>query len=443
MKRLLSFVGLKSIREIALTDAVATIRQTVSIRPEWFERNPDKRNRRPVNRYGTVSMGKIYETDHESVMKAGLPTCISEEISDSNALIGDVWRMAVEKTIADFNAKKSQSLLSLPRYEQLWLVSERVCREESKKFSASEALMTFHEACRMELGSLNIQERRLHRLTISRPLKLHKTCKISAPPPWIKPKLHKRFMFSCHAKCPLIPSTLNPCRVCGYEVDLRSRKSFRRCRKCNKPAHSKCIEKLFVEPRLFACRAISRPLARDAEELRPKPVIPPKPTLESKRCLICGDDCGTDSPSRVTCVESGCEYGAHEVCAAVLCRLNGGLLVSTEFRCNNVTHYLKPSEVARYCDCSSESLSALREIIQTRGRINYKNYTPRRQRYENPDVKCPKCDEVIGIAEANHVESYCTAPGLGTPIPSRDYEFVESRIRRVRKFILLDSLNPP
>jgi hypothetical protein len=90
MKKLLEFVGLKSIREIALTDAVATVRQVSTIRSHWFCRDGGKRSRRKPIRYGCTADNNFNSNEHEAVVKAGLPKCISEEISSSKALIGDV-----------------------------------------------------------------------------------------------------------------------------------------------------------------------------------------------------------------------------------------------------------------------------------------------------------------------------------------------------------------
>ena len=136
-------------------------------------------------------------------------------------------------------------------------------------------------------------------------------------------------------------------------------------------------------------------------------------------------------------------HGAHESCAAALSKLNERLLNSLNFCCNDVNYYLKPDEVSKLLNSGVAELARLKTALKSRGRINYKLYTPRRKRYANPDVTCEKCGETIGITECNHNERYCTAPGLGTPIPTRDYEYIESRIRRARKFILLDSYNHP
>ena len=121
--------------------------------------------------------------------------------------------------------------------------------------------------------------------------------------------------------------------------------------------------------------------------------------------------------------------------------MNDDLLDFSNFRCNSVNYYLKQSEVRSFAN-GSLNVTDLRNILKQRGMVNTKLYTPRRKRYENPNIECKKCGETVGITEIGHMESYCTAPGLGTPVPTKDYEYIESRIRRARKFILLDSYNP-
>ena len=442
MKALLDMTGLKSIREIALTDAVSTIKQVASIRPEWFSRNPAKRKRKPVSRFGISSSKNSAVNEHEAVIKAEIPTCLSNDIFRLNPLIADIWRMACEKVICDFENKKNPvELKSVHKFDELWRVSEKVCRDENPNCSANEILMTYHEACRSFLGSSNIQERRLARLTVSRPLRPHKTCRVSAPPPWLKIKQHNRYSFNCSSKPPFVLCAVDPCQICGYSTDKLSPSSFRCCRSCKKPAHKSCLDQLFLVPSLFRCKSIVRPLGLNATELRPKPEIPAKPCLESSRCLICGSSCKPNDDDRVDCSVADCNYGAHEGCAAILACVNDDLLNCAEFRCNCVNYYLKPSEVSAFSS-GSVVLAELKRLLAQRGMVNTKLYSHRRKRYENPDVTCNKCGETVGITEVGHMESYCTAPGLGTPVPTKDYEYIESRIRRARKFILLDSYNP-
>ena len=95
MKVLLEMVGLKSLEEIAITDAIATIRQVQKIRPAWFIRDSSKRSRPRVNRLGIADSTKRIREDHEAVAaESNFPKLISEEIENSNALIGDICRLA-------------------------------------------------------------------------------------------------------------------------------------------------------------------------------------------------------------------------------------------------------------------------------------------------------------------------------------------------------------
>ena len=440
-RRLLEMVGLKTLREIAQTDAIATVKQVQSIRPEWFKDDDDKRSRQKTQFFGCKDTSQRKVT-HAAFEKLDFPTEISALVADSGALIGDVWRLACQKIIGDFERKKLViNVKSILKYEELWLVCERVCKSEDKNSRSSTILATYHEACREYLGSDNIQERRLAHLTVSRPLKPHATCSVSAPPPWSRSR-KKTSKFSCRTPPPITTDTVNPCTICGFTVNIRAPFSYRACLSCKRKVHVKCLKAQHLIPRLFKCKHIERNLDFDAAELRPKPEIPEKPIPENIRCLVCGEKCPKNNHERIDCKFENCDHGAHEKCLAVLYEINNKRLDSFNFRCDDVNFYIKPSEIEKFAS-KEMNLADINKILKTRGVINIKKYSPRRRRYENPDAECHHCGQTIGITETDHNQAYCTAPGLGTPVPSHDYEYIENRIRRVRKFILLDSLNPP
>ena len=76
--------------------------------------------------------------------------------------------------------------------------------------------------------------------------------------------------------------------------------------------------------------------------------------------------------------------------------------------------------------------------IKSRGKINLGQYTPKRKRYENPDLKCEKCGQLIGINEEDHDLRFCRARNLGTPIPTRDFEYTNIKFKRIRRCALYD-----
>ena len=162
--------------------------------------------------------------------------------------------------------------------------------------------------------------------------------------------------------------------------------------------------------------------------------IPQKPAKPNSRCLICGEKCAYDSDTRINCTMQDCGYGTHETCAAVLSQANQKKLNCQNFKCNDVTHYLKPHEVAEH---STDRMAGLRAVLKQR-KVNVNSYTPKRKRYLNPDSQCPRCGQTISINEVEHDLRYCGASTLGTPVPSRDYIYVKSKMKRLRKQALHD-----
>ena len=103
-----------------------------------------------------------------------------------------------------------------------------------------------------------------------------------------------------------------------------------------------------------------------------------------------------------------------------------------------MNYYLKPREVSDLAEGDPNKYRVIKIILKSRGRVKYKNYTPKRVRYLNPDIDCKHCGELININESNHELAHCSARCAGTPIPTRDYEYVLSRAKRIRRFALND-----
>ena len=119
-------------------------------------------------------------------------------------------------------------------------------------------------------------------------------------------------------------------------------------------------------------------------------------------------------------------------------QLNDVEFSEANFVCNNINIYLKPDEVVGLTELTGSSLTALLKIIRKRGYIDYRAYSSKRKRYENPDYKCPKCGMTVGINEEDHELRYCSAIYLGTPIPTRDFEYSASKFKRIRRCALYD-----
>ena len=147
MKTLRKIIGVKSLREIAMTDAIATIKQVHKIRPEWFMRNAEKRKRGQVTRFGTnINSSKQFVNEHEMITKAKLPTKLSEEVVRSNALIGDIWRLACEKVIDD--SLQPPRIKTVHKFEELWFLAEETCKLANPNCKVNEITLTYHTLCR-------------------------------------------------------------------------------------------------------------------------------------------------------------------------------------------------------------------------------------------------------------------------------------------------------
>ena len=152
--------------------------------------------------------------------------------------------------------------------------------------------------------------------------------------------------------------------------------------------------------------------------------------------MICSDD--VEGSESLKCKKADCGYGAHEACAAVLADLNGVKLCSSRFCCEDVNYYIKPSEVDELAESSVENLKSIRTRVTKRGVINTKLYTPKRKRYQNPNLICRRCGETIGINEEDHLLAYCSASFASTPIPTRDFEYVSTKFKRIRRMAIYD-----
>ena len=438
MKKLLEMVGVKSLEEIAMTDAVATVKQVEKLRPQWFQNSSGSRRRHKPERLGiSDSLGKFNSISHEAVDKAELPTVLSDEVVKSNALIGDVWRLAVRKVISDFEKRKlKSSFVFKHKFEELWLLSEQVCNDEAdgKEVKTTHVMSTYHLLCKDHLGTIDAQTRRLERLTVSRPLQPNHICEIS-PPIWNRRKIRSsNFRFGCRVAPPQTGNGVsNPCVVCGYSVpivDTLSKKCGS-CSKCKRSAHLQCCERLLLKKNFF-CDDVPRFLGANGIELVCRSGPKKRPINDRSRCLVCGDSVDLN---RVDCCCEDCDYGAHEVCANLAMKMSARVPNLEKFRCKDVSYYLKPSEVESVISNPDFDLQSL---MKRRGRICPKSYTPKRKRYRNPDIECEYCGELIGINDTEHVLAHCSASFAGTPVPTRDRQFVFMKLKRIRRLALND-----
>jgi len=153
---------------------------------------------------------------------------------------------------------------------------------------------------------------------------------------------------------------------------------------------------------------------------------------------VCGDECKSSSPDSISCCENECSYVVHRHCVETLAEINGEIFVAAEFCCNHINFNIKPSEIVEYSLGDPRICEQVKRTVLRRGEIDHREYSGKRKRYENPDIVCQNCGELVGLNELDHALRYCSAIYLGAPIPTSDYEFTASKYKRIRRCALYD-----
>ena len=138
------------------------------------------------------------------------------------------------------------------------------------------------------------------------------------------------------------------------------------------------------------------------------------------------------------CNMSTCDYGVHECCLKFHNVVASKSTNSAQFRCDDVNYYIKPEEIDELINLYDDDEDYWIEFIRQRGTIQTKNYSPKRKRYENPNYVCEYCGETVGINEEDHLLAHCSASFASTPVPSRDFEFVSMKFKKIRLMALYD-----
>ena len=231
-------------------------------------------------------------------------------------------------------------------------------------------------------------------------------------------------------------NSVNKCIACGHELMPDSGNyKLKGCRKCKRKIHDECYEVLLLGPR-FLCHSIREPLVSPGVKQEVRVSIAEKPIRDSCRCLVCGD-VESDSAVKIKCMEN-CGFWVHHKCIDVLANLNEERFIESEFSCNHVNYYIKPDEVNMLLSNNSNIIENARCAVERRGEINHTKYDVKRKRYVNGDLTCEKCGQVVSVNEEEHELRYCSARYLGTPIPTRDFEYTASKFKRIRRCALYD-----
>lgn len=247
------------------------------------------------------------------------------------------------------------------------------------------------------------------------------------------------YKFSCK-KSPPVYDNLNvddPCVVCGRLLENDQGQAVGSCKVCCRRAHRECLDRVLLKSK-FYCVDISRPLFDIGIEVNLDGSKALKPKRFDELCLVCGDEYDVNDECSIVCNKENCDYGAHEAYAGLVSQLNGKLLRTRNFMCNDVNYYIKRCEIDILLNGTNAEKGATKKHILRRGNIDPRKYTPKRKRYTSPNITCQYCGELVGINERDHLLAHCSASSVGTPVPSRDYEYAFSKLKRLRRIALGD-----
>ena len=441
--KVLELLGLPSVEQMAGTDAVAVTKQVYLSNPEFFNdqvprgilnkfndierRDVGRRSGRQRNtalRIGNNNV-KIRSIRNDKVKNSGLPEKLAREVYETDALVGDVWRLACERVIkrvvVDESVRKT--------YKIVWERAREMAKSRAGKIDYTVAKFAYGQLMRDELGVLCTQERRLSFATPSNRLIPSRLCRV-APPVWTK-KRETKFM-TCIDSGRSVDA--RSCKICGFPV---CQTKTVKCVACKHPQHRACVNKLNVSTKGFRCGRICRFLGVDASE-----IIGPKDGLNSavvsrkKRCLVCG--ALTNLSSDLVC-DNSCNFTAHSACINLsesIRRICCGMSTTeqkTSFVCSDVTYQLRENEVKDCVDAgmSLDSVVRLAGIARIRGKVNTLKYSKSVKRYLNEDFTCGKCGMVVSIDQTEHELRHCVGIQV-TPITNKNEMYPMSRMKRMR-----------
>ena len=467
---LLDIVDLPTIKKMALVDSVSTVRQVAELVPDFFKGsgnnkffnkylkrlcNVDNGNRSSgrirsnVDRYGIDAAKRSIRDNSKEVKEANLPNELSLFVVESDAIIGDIWRLACEEV----KIKKLAREYVLRKYEQLYEVSKRYVTDSNGNTIFMRALEEYKTLCKIEFNIIEIQERRLHFRTPTKMLVANSICKTS-PPEWESPVSRKRLFFTCDKETPVkeygpidekyMSFDIHNCVICGCNiipkivlVNGKKSASWSRgaCKSCGRYAHQNCLDKCFISSKSFICKKIRwhlGPGGIDIEGLNSNLYVGEPPIRRQHMCIICGSTTLTDSFKYVCSNE--CKFSAHLECIRVLCRAtNIEIFDRNTFCCDLVEYHLKPSEVNSCRTFIETKIKALRTVMKRRGKIQTHRYSMKRKRWLNDEIECEYCGRWYGANETNHLGTYCSGmSSYGLSQDSRNYPFAQlKRFRHI------------
>jgi hypothetical protein len=262
-----------------------------------------RRLRRRVDRFGSSSESLKWKNTSKAVAESGLPGEISEVVIESDALVGDVWRLACEEV----KFIKKPCIYTHRKFEQLYEIAIEYCTVD-EKVNYIKAGEEYKILCKDEFNLIEVQERRLAFKTPTKKLIADSRCMV-VPPLWKYSKRRIR-RTNCKSKPPPVVNVepeleykdldLTCCLICGYFVKPTVVMNGTQrlihynegdCISCKRRVHKKCVAGLFLKAKSFRCCLVKYHLGECGQNIQgpsgPLDMVPPGRCCDL--CLICGD----------------------------------------------------------------------------------------------------------------------------------------------------------
>ena len=452
MKKLLAYLELPTLEQLAIKDSRVVVSQICSIHPEWFL---------PKNR----RLAKKESERKEKCAENGIdyyPIFCNLKFKDT--LVFDCWNLGKQgqsdivlgkpenksgpaTSDRSKNSKQSEKCTRLRPYQRVWkLLIENTHEDQSQCARAVEIKEAFKVACLRDLGILEANDRQFLCRTPNKILAPDKRCPVY-PPQWIDPELLRGapvLNFSCLSPSPKLffnkiydkMKLLNefPCLFCGDFVNKKSSKKCINCNSVDRVVHSWCLERSRVDISAFSCSKITEhyaPISLGASKLRPLQGLSAMVKPSRCRCLICGDPVASWEPgdvdishsfydSVVPCsfsrdIARPCRFGIHKICGEIHHSMFlGKPFDSSSFKCTEVKYAVFPETVSSLTQ-GGEGTESLISYVRSECPVKF-SADRRKRRYENANNVCTFCNTEIPRAQSNHIYQHCPAVHATPPV---------------------------
>ena len=439
-ERLCVCLKMPTIEQLACADARMCLDQMAGAKTDWFTpENSRAKSKILQNINKCRSEGKKYFPDFiapeirgtlidelSSLVKNGPGYEGTKRDIDDHDVISfrQNWEMAVEA------AEEYAKLPDVPKMN--------VCRSARKIFRTKSLL---------DIGALELNDRRVKRRTPSKPLIPSRICKVYPPDVdgkefiYIEDQLE--YEFSCDKVAPSLwlKKDLEKdhvlCVACGDLVkESELNKSSCQCISCGRSIHKHCLRKLKLSKETFVCSNIKKrivPVKIGSTKMRDFEGIKPRVAAGRMRCLICGELNNDSNIPKRRCSKQGCSFSCHSECLKshiiLTKKLSGDFLDYENWSCDDVKYWIDRATVERISqDTSVELIRTFMDCYNIEAVSLHAN--PKKRRYENEesDQLCSYCGNNVPLEQDDHLWSYCEA-FTGSPT-SKDPMECRSRIKR-------------